>query len=131
MWSGADARFVTRQGDRGFEMVEGRGATSVLTGAMGTIGEWTPLRPAIEMIQDGWRSLDPVPSWLVVAGAAMHAWRWRVVWRKPDVSHRPLERGSTAHSGDHCQPLSTTSHSEPWHRGRLQGEGIPWQRDIA
>lgn len=49
-------------------MVEGRGATSVLTGAMGTIGEWTPLRPAIEMIQDGWRSLDPVPSWLVGPG---------------------------------------------------------------
>jgi ABC-2 type transport system permease protein len=55
----------------------------VLTGAMGTIGEWTPLRPAIEIVQDGWLSLDPGASWLVVGGitliagvAAIRLFRW-------------------------------------------------------
>ncbi len=55
----------------------------VLTGAMGTIGEWTPLPPAIEIIQDGWLGLDPGASWLVVAGitliagvAAIRLFRW-------------------------------------------------------
>lgn len=55
----------------------------VLTGAMGTIGDWTPLRPAIEIIQDGWLSLDPGASWLVVAAitllagiAAIRLFRW-------------------------------------------------------
>lgn len=46
----------------------------VLTGAMGTIGEWTPLRPAIEIIQDGWLSLDPGASWLAVTGITLVTW---------------------------------------------------------
>lgn len=55
----------------------------VLTGAMGTIGEVTPLRYAIFVMQDGWLSLDPGWSWLVVvimaviaAGAAVRFFRW-------------------------------------------------------
>jgi hypothetical protein len=40
---------------------------------MGTIGDWTPLRPAIELIQDGWLSLDPGASWLVVAAITLIA----------------------------------------------------------
>lgn len=55
----------------------------VLTGAMGTIGELTPLRPAILVMQDGWLSLDPGSSWLVVAiiavvaaVAAVRFFRW-------------------------------------------------------
>lgn len=45
----------------------------VLTGAMGVIGEWTPLRPAIEIMQDGWLGLDPGSSWLVVVGMTLVA----------------------------------------------------------
>jgi ABC-2 type transport system permease protein len=55
----------------------------VLTGAMGTVGELTVLRQAIEVMQDGWLSLDPGYSWLIVAGitlsagfAAIRFFRW-------------------------------------------------------
>jgi ABC-type multidrug transport system permease subunit len=43
----------------------------VLTGAMGTLGDITPLRHAIRVIQDGWLSLDPGMSWLIVAVTAI------------------------------------------------------------
>lgn len=43
----------------------------VLTGAMGTVGDLTPLRHAIRVIQDGWLSLDPGASWLIVAVVAV------------------------------------------------------------
>lgn len=45
----------------------------VLTGVMGTIGELTPLRFGVYVMQDGWLSLDPGSSWLVVAGFAVIA----------------------------------------------------------
>jgi len=45
----------------------------VLTGAMGTIGDLTVLRQAIEVIQDGWLSLDPGYSWIVVGGITLVA----------------------------------------------------------
>lgn len=45
----------------------------VLTGAMGTIGELTILRQAVEVMQDGWLSLDPGYSWLVVGGITLVA----------------------------------------------------------
>jgi ABC-2 type transport system permease protein len=43
----------------------------VLTGAMGTIGDWSLLRQAIEVMQDGWLRLDPGPSWLIVTGVTL------------------------------------------------------------
>ena len=45
----------------------------VLTGAMGTIGDLTVLRQAIEVMQDGWLGLDPGYSWIVVAGLTLVA----------------------------------------------------------
>jgi ABC-2 type transport system permease protein len=55
----------------------------VLTGAMGTVGDLTPLHHAIRAMQDGWLSLDPGWSWLIVAGitiisgaAAIIFFRW-------------------------------------------------------
>lgn len=55
----------------------------VLTGAMGTVGDLTPLRHAIQVMQDGWLSLDPGASWWIVAivtvgcaGLAMRFFRW-------------------------------------------------------
>lgn len=45
----------------------------VLTGAMSTIGDLTVLRQGIEVIQDGWLSLDPGASWLVVAAVMLLA----------------------------------------------------------
>ncbi|MGD2059589.1 MAG: ABC transporter permease [Acidimicrobiia bacterium] len=45
----------------------------VLNGAMGTIGEFSLLRQAIEVMQDGWLTLDPGPSWLVIAGVTLVA----------------------------------------------------------
>lgn len=39
----------------------------VLSGAMSTIGDLTVLRQGIEVIQDGWLSLDPGISWLAIA----------------------------------------------------------------
>lgn len=55
----------------------------VLTGAMSTIGDLTPLRHTIRVIQDGWLGLDAGLSWLVVglilfgsATAALRFFRW-------------------------------------------------------
>lgn len=55
----------------------------VLTGAMGTIGDFSMLRQAIEVMQDGWLSLDPGQSWLIVGGVtaaagllAVRLFRW-------------------------------------------------------
>lgn len=45
----------------------------VLTGAMGTIGDVSLLRQAIEVMQDGWLSLDPGQSWLIVTGVTLVA----------------------------------------------------------
>jgi ABC-2 type transport system permease protein len=45
----------------------------VLTGAMGTIGDMSLLRQAIEVMQDGWLSLDPGQSWLIVTGVTLVA----------------------------------------------------------
>ncbi|MGB8360385.1 MAG: ABC transporter permease [Acidimicrobiia bacterium] len=43
----------------------------VLTGAMGAIGDLTPLRHGIQVLQDGWLSLDPGRSWPIVAIVAV------------------------------------------------------------
>ena len=43
----------------------------VLTGAMGTVGDITPLRHGIRILQDGWLSLDPGISWPIVAIVAI------------------------------------------------------------
>jgi ABC-2 type transport system permease protein len=67
-----------------FLMVGGAGPPpEVLTGAMGTVGELTPLRPAIRVMQDGWLGLDPGMGWWVVAAllvltaaAAVRYFRW-------------------------------------------------------
>jgi hypothetical protein len=40
---------------------------------MGTVGDFTVLRQAIEVLQDGWLSLDPGSSWLVVTGVTFVA----------------------------------------------------------
>jgi ABC-2 type transport system permease protein len=45
----------------------------VLTGAMGTIGDMSLLRQAIEVMQDGWLSLDSGQSWLIVTGVTLVA----------------------------------------------------------
>lgn len=45
----------------------------VLTGAMGTIGDLTVLRQAIEVMQDGWLGLDPGYSWIVVGALTLVA----------------------------------------------------------
>jgi ABC-2 type transport system permease protein len=45
----------------------------VLSGAMGTVGDFTVLRQAIQVLQDGWLSLDPGSSWLVVTGVTFVA----------------------------------------------------------
>jgi ABC-2 type transport system permease protein len=48
-------------------MIGGAGPPpEVLTGAMGTIGELTPLRHTVRVMQDGWLGLDAGLSWLVV-----------------------------------------------------------------
>ncbi|HSJ82454.1 MAG TPA: ABC transporter permease [Acidimicrobiia bacterium] len=65
-------------------MVGGAGPPpEVLTGAMGTIGDLTPLRHAIRAMQDGWLGLDAGYSWLVVAvltlisaAASVRFFRW-------------------------------------------------------
>ncbi len=55
-------------------MVGGGGPPpEVLTGAMSTIGDLTPLRHAIHVLQDGWLSLDPGYSWVVVVAIAVVA----------------------------------------------------------
>lgn len=43
----------------------------VLSGAMGTVGDFSFLRQAVEVMQDGWLSLDPGASWLIVAVIAV------------------------------------------------------------
>jgi ABC-2 type transport system permease protein len=65
-------------------MVGGGGPPpEVLTGAMSVIGDLTPLRHAIHVMQDGWLSLDPSTSWWVVLAitvvtglAAIRFFRW-------------------------------------------------------
>lgn len=65
-------------------MVGGAGPPpEVLTGVMGTVGDWTPLRHAVRVIQDPWLGLDAGLSWLVVAiilaaaaGLALRFFRW-------------------------------------------------------
>ncbi len=48
-------------------MIGGAGPPpEVLSGAMGTIGELTPLRHGVRVLQDGWLGLDAGLSWLVV-----------------------------------------------------------------
>jgi ABC-2 type transport system permease protein len=49
-------------------MVGGAGPPpEVLSGAMGTVGDLTPLRHAVRVMQDAWLSLDAGLSWLIVA----------------------------------------------------------------
>jgi ABC-2 type transport system permease protein len=55
----------------------------VLTGAMRTVGEATPMRHAVRIMQEGWLSLDAGLSWLSVAlvlvvsaALAMRFFRW-------------------------------------------------------
>jgi ABC-2 type transport system permease protein len=55
----------------------------VLTGVMGTVGDITPLRHAVRVMQDGWLSLDAGLSWVLVSGlffvfatAALRFFRW-------------------------------------------------------
>jgi ABC-2 type transport system permease protein len=65
-------------------MVGGAGPPpEVLTGAMGTLGDLTPLFHAVRALQDGWLSLDPGLSWVVIGGvtvisgaAAVVFFRW-------------------------------------------------------
>jgi ABC-2 type transport system permease protein len=65
-------------------MVGGAGPPpEVLTGVMGTVGDFTPLQHAVRAMQDGWLGLDPGASWAVVAlttivsaGAAVYFFRW-------------------------------------------------------
>ena len=55
----------------------------VLTGAMGTVSDLTPLRHGVRMMQDGWLGLDAGLSWFIVglltaafASAALRFFRW-------------------------------------------------------
>jgi ABC-2 type transport system permease protein len=55
----------------------------VLTGAMKTVGEATPMRDAVRVLREGWLSLDAGLSWLSVAVVlvvsatlAMRCFRW-------------------------------------------------------
>ena len=65
-------------------MVGGAGPPpEVLSGAMGTVGDLTPLRHTINVMQDGWLSLDAGYSWWIVALVfvlsavlAMRFFRW-------------------------------------------------------
>ncbi len=67
-----------------FLMVGGAGPPpEVLTGAMSTVGDLTPLRFAIDVMHDGWLSLDPGAAWWIVIGvtavggvAAVRFFRW-------------------------------------------------------
>ena len=55
-------------------MIGGAGPPpEVLSGVMETIGDWTPLRQTIEIIQDGWLDLDPGPSWVIAAATTVVA----------------------------------------------------------
>ena len=65
-------------------MVGGAGPPpEVLTGAMKTVGDLTPLLHAVRTMQDGWLGLDPGYSWVVVAAlivvcgaASVRFFRW-------------------------------------------------------
>jgi ABC-2 type transport system permease protein len=65
-------------------MVGGAGPPpEVLTGAMRTVGDLTPLLHAVRALQDGWLGLDAGYSWLVVAAlivvcgaASVRFFRW-------------------------------------------------------
>lgn len=53
-------------------MVGGAGPPpEVLSGAMGTVGDFTPLKHAVRVLQDGWLRLDPGASWTVVTAVAV------------------------------------------------------------
>ncbi len=55
-------------------MIGGAGPPpEVLTGTLATIGDWTPLRYTIEIIQDGWLGLDPGSAWLVALATTLIA----------------------------------------------------------
>ncbi len=55
-------------------MVGGAGPPpEVLSGALATVGDLTPLKHAVRVMQDGWLDLDPGSSWAVVAGVAVAA----------------------------------------------------------
>ena len=48
-------------------MVGGAGPPpEVLSGAMATVGDFTPLRHAVRVMQDGWLSLEAGWSWTIV-----------------------------------------------------------------
>lgn len=65
-------------------MIGGAGPPpEVLTGVLSTIGDWTPLRYTIEVVQDGWLDLDPGNSWfisiattLIASLLAVRFFRW-------------------------------------------------------
>lgn len=55
----------------------------VLTGVVGTVGEATPLRHTVRVMQDGWLALDAGLSWLIAGGVlftsavlALRFFRW-------------------------------------------------------
>jgi ABC-2 type transport system permease protein len=55
----------------------------VLSGFMGTVGELTPLRHGVRIMQEGWLTLDAGLSWLVVGAlfagfsvVALRFFRW-------------------------------------------------------
>lgn len=55
-------------------MIGGAGPPpEVLTGALSTIGDLTPLRHTIEIIQEGWLDLDPGNSWFIAIGITVIA----------------------------------------------------------
>lgn len=55
-------------------MVGGAGPPpEVLTGAIAAVGDWTPLRFAIEVMQHGWLGLDPGISWYACIGLSVLA----------------------------------------------------------
>ena len=65
-------------------MVGGAGPPpEVLTGAMATVGDFTPLRHAVRAMQDGWLSLEAGWSWAIVVAIfvvssllALRFFRW-------------------------------------------------------
>jgi ABC-2 type transport system permease protein len=56
-------------------MVGGAGPPpEVLSGAMEVVGNFTPLRHAIRLMQDGWLGLDAGLSWVIVGGSTAVFW---------------------------------------------------------